>query len=81
MNDGISEPTQIEFEIGFDMDTKRFTIPIRNENGKLVGVKGRRVAKELGVCASVMPESKYIYIEKMDKTLEVYGLYKTKVYA
>ena len=78
MNDGISEETQIEFEIGFDLETKRFTIPIRNESGKLVGVKGRRVPKELGVCASVMPDSKYIYIEKMDKTLEVYGLYKTK---
>lgn len=78
IEDGISEDTQIEFEIGFDMDTKRFTIPVRDENGSLVGVKGRRVPSVFGSCASFMPESKYIYIEKMDKTLEVYGLYKTK---
>ena len=78
LEDGISEPTQIEFEIGFDLDSKRFTIPIRNEDGQLVGVKARRVPKTHGVCASIMPESKYIYIERMDKSLEVYGLYKTK---
>lgn len=78
LNDGISEQTQIEFEIGFDEETKRYTIPIRNEDGKLVGVKGRRIKKDaFGVCHSAMPDAKYMYIEEMDKSLELYGLYKT----
>ena len=30
-----------EFEIGFDEETNRYTIPIRSELGDLVGVKAR----------------------------------------
>lgn len=81
IRDGISESTQIEFEIGFDQETKRYTIPVRNQDGKLVGVKGRRIKEDyLGRCISVMPEAKYMYLEEMDKTIELYGLHKTRDY-
>ena len=41
--EGISLATQYFYQIGFDYLTHRISIPIRNENGELVGVKGRLI--------------------------------------
>ena len=38
-DDNISYQTQKDFEIGFDPESNRYTIPIRSELGDLVGVK------------------------------------------
>lgn len=40
-NRGFEPETLIEWEIGYDERGGRFTIPIRDEEGKLVGFKGR----------------------------------------
>lgn len=72
-NDGVSYATQKEFEIGFDLSTLRYTIPIRDELGTLVGVKGRFYKKDDG-------EEKYIYLEPCSKSKILYGLYKTMEY-
>ena len=70
LNDGIDLNTQREFEIGFDLDSERITIPIRDELGTLVGVKGRLFNREgFG--------DKYIYLERCSKSKLLYGLYKT----
>lgn len=71
--DGVSYETQIEFEIGVDPQSQRYTIPIRDELGTLVGVKGRCVGK----CTD---EEKYIYLERCAKTKILYGLNKTLPY-
>lgn len=68
--DGISYEVQNEFEIGYDFMEDRITIPIRDEHGVLVGVKGRLNYKPLSF------ENKYIYIEKCNKNAILYGLYK-----
>jgi DNA primase len=73
--DGISYSTQKEFEVGYDLSTNRFTIPIRDELSTLVGVKGRYVLKD---CPS--GEDKYIYLEPCAKSKLLYGLYKTISY-
>lgn len=39
--DNISTISQDKFEIGYDIVSQRITIPIRNEYGDLIGVKGR----------------------------------------
>lgn len=39
--DNISAESQNKFEIGYDVVSQRITIPIRNEYGDLIGVKGR----------------------------------------
>lgn len=70
LNDGISLKTQNEFEIGFDLDSERITIPIRDELRTLVGVKGRLFDKN-GI------GDKYIYLERCSKSKILYGLYKT----
>ena len=73
-DDGISYETQQEFEIGFDELTNRITIPIRDEIGTLVGVKGRYFGKP--------PEGelKYLYLEPCARNRILYGLYKTEPY-
>ena len=75
LNDNISHEAQAEFEIGFDLFSDRITIPIRDEMGRLVGVKGR--------LAWIEPDSynpKYIYLRQCAKSRICYGLYKTLPY-
>lgn len=70
--DNIDYKTQREFEIGFDEETNRYTIPIRSEIGDLVGVKGRYFYREVPE-----NENKYIYLEPCSKSKILYGLHKT----
>lgn len=74
-NDHIDYDTQKTFEIGFDEESNRYTIPIRSELGDLVGVKGRYFTRDVP-----KGEKKYIYLEPCAKTKIIYGLYKTIEY-
>lgn len=65
--DGIAYEVQQEFEIGYDLATHRITIPIRDELGTLVGVKGRAILNTQG--------DKYIYLEPCAKSHILYGLF------
>lgn len=67
-NDGISYATQKLFEVGYDDETNRITIPIRDEIGTLVGVKGRLFLNEIG------NQKKYMYIEPTPRNQILYGL-------
>lgn len=70
--DNIDYQTQGEFEIGFDEESNRYTIPIRSELGDLVGVKGRYFDREVPD-----NQNKYMYLEPCAKSKIIYGLYKT----
>lgn len=70
--DNIDYKTQREFEIGFDEETNRYTIPIRSEIGDLIGVKGRYFYRDVPE-----NENKYIYLEPCSKSKILYGLHKT----
>lgn len=70
--DNIDYSTQKEFEIGFDEESNRYTIPIRSELGDLVGIKGRYFYREIPE-----GENKYIYLEPCAKSKILYGLNKT----
>lgn len=70
--DGIPHEIQLDFEIGFDLATHRITMPIRDDLGTLVGVKGRAILEEQG--------DKYIYLEPCAKTHILYGLYNNYYY-
>lgn len=56
LNDHISLEVQKEFQIGYDAETQRITIPIRSAFSDLIGVKGR-ANFELGEY-----EPKYLYL-------------------
>lgn len=75
LKDNIGYATQEEFELGIDIFSHRVTIPIRDELGRLVGVKGRRV---WDVVDDYNP--KYIYLHQCAKSKLLYGLYKTLPY-
>lgn len=70
-NDNISYETQKCFQIGYDDETNYITIPIRDELGTLVGVKGRYFGNSNEV------ENKYIALEKYAKSKILYGLDKS----
>lgn len=71
-DDNIDYDTQKTFEIGFDEESNRYTIPIRSELGDLVGVKGRHFSRQVPE-----GENKYIYLEPCARSKIIYGLYKT----
>ena len=77
LNDNISYNTQMLFEIGYDDSTNRITIPVRDEFGNLVGVKGRLfLTKEQMTDEDV----KYLYLEKCNRARILYGLYLSEKY-
>lgn len=75
-NDGISYDVQKTFEIGYDQYSNRITIPIRNYDGKLIGVKGRW----FGDIPDGSDIQKYLYLEPCNKGQVLYGLDKTYEY-
>lgn len=66
IKDRISITTQEFFKIGYDVETDRITIPIRNEFGELIGVKGR-----LNYQSDVEP--KYLYLEQCPASKTLFG--------
>lgn len=72
-NDNISYQTQRDFEIGYDESTNRITIPIRDEFGTLVGIKGR-LFKDNTQITNDEKTYKYIYIEPCNRAKILYGL-------
>jgi len=70
--DNIPFYVQKEFEIGYDLNSNRITIPIRDEFGSLVGVKGRLWKEKLD-----KEDQKYLYLENCAKSKILFGLNKT----
>lgn len=69
--DGISLSTQRFFEVGYDPQTNRLTIPVYSEIGDLVGVKGRLFQDELEE-----GQNKYLYLFNCNKGKILFGLDK-----
>ena len=72
IKEGISWETQKEWEIGFCWESHRIITLIRNITGELIGVKGRAMDDE--------NPWKYLYVEEMNKSIELFGLHKTLPY-
>lgn len=70
LNDGISYKTQKIFEIGYDDERDMITIPIRDELGNLVGVKGR-------VCDETVVHNKYTYLIRCPRGKILYNLFRS----
>lgn len=67
LKDNIAYYSQDKFEIGYDVESQRITIPIRNEYGDLIGIKGRanwNVADD---------EPKYLYLVPCAMSRTLYG--------
>lgn len=70
--DNIPLSVQTEFEIGYDPSTNYISIPIRDELGSLVGVKGRWFG------ASNEVNNKYLYLERCNKSRILYGYFQNQ---
>lgn len=72
LDDNIDIPTQEKFEIGYSLRDERIIIPIRDEIGTLIGVKGRTTRPE-----EVEAGYKYMPLYKYPTGEILYGLDKT----
>jgi hypothetical protein len=70
-NDGISYKTQRYFNIMYDKSSSRIVIPLYDELGRLIGVKGRINRSDIG---DDVPKYLYLYECSASKTL--YGYYQ-----
>lgn len=59
LDEGISYRTQLEYNVGFDLLTKRIVFPIRNRFGDIVGVKGRLIENK--DVSDFNPKYNYLY--------------------
>lgn len=66
-SEGVTQDTSDRFGIGYDPISDAITIPIRNSEGELVGIKARGVSQE---------EVRFWYIYKTKKSLYLYGFYE-----
>jgi DNA primase len=75
LKDGISYSTQKTFQIGYDDESNRITIPIFDEINSLVSIKARLFKEELSE-----NDLKYIYLYKCPRNKILFGLNKTHDY-
>ena len=75
--DHISLETQMEFGFSYDVNTDRIVIPIRDQHGSLMGVKGRRNYE-----TDNEDDPKYLYLVpcQMSKTLFGYSTNYSSMY-
>jgi len=73
LEEGINYDTQKIFRIGFSLRHSRITIPIFDQYGNLLSVKGR-IIKEL---EDEYKDKKYIALYPYEKSKVLYGLHKT----
>lgn len=71
-NEGISLRTQEQFEAGLDAHSQRIIFPIRDEHGRLVGVKGRYVGNN----QDILENKKYMYLYKCNKSVMFFNMHR-----
>jgi DNA primase len=76
IQEGITWDTQMEFEVGYDLATDRVVTMVRNKDGQLIGVKGRYVGEN----KDILDSKKYLYLQKMNKSVELFNLHRALPY-
>lgn len=69
IEEGISYETQVKFGVGIDLESHRIVFPLKNREGKIVGVKGRIIKDDDD------PDRKYLYLYRCNNSLEWFGLH------
>lgn len=73
---GLEYQTQIDFQVGFDVQTERIIYPIHNEFGDIISIKGRVVDplyKEKGIY-------KFLYLYNFNKMIILYNWHNALQY-
>lgn len=67
LDEGISKATQIKFGVAIDLESKRVVFPIKDEDGDIVGIKGR-------IMRNSDDDRKYLYLGKrFNNRYELFG--------
>jgi len=72
IDQGIEYKTQLDFQVGYDIQTERIIFPIYNSFGDIISIKGRtshETYKEKGIY-------KFIYLYNFNKMIEWYNWHK-----
>lgn len=72
LDEGISIRTQRTFDVGFDLESKRIIFPIHDDEGNLIGVKGRLVHYE----KEEDKQFKYLYLHPCNKSIEWFNYHR-----
>lgn len=70
LDENVTYESQVEWKIGSDVFSERITIPIFNEIGDLIAIKGRKMDD------TDIDDSKYLYLYPCSKTQVLFGLHK-----
>lgn len=76
IDQGIEYNTQLDFQVGFDIQTERIIFPIYNSFGDIISIKGRTSLesyKEKGIY-------KFMYLYNFNKMIEWYNWHKAIYY-
>ncbi|NBI31005.1 toprim domain-containing protein [Chengkuizengella marina] len=76
IDEGINFEIQKIFEVGFHLNSQRVVTMVRNSKGELIGVKGRYVGKN----EVTQRQQKYLYLHRMNKSLELFNLHNAIPY-
>lgn len=76
IEEGIFWETQVYFEVGYDLLTDRVITMVHNKDGQLIGVKGRYI----GDNEEILDNMKYLYIEKTNKSIELFNYHRAVEY-
>ena len=76
LQEGLNYKTQLEFQIGYDVQSERIIFPIHNQFGEIVSIKGRTTDpdyKEKGIY-------KFIYLYPFNKQIEWFNWHRGLFY-
>lgn len=76
VEEGIEYNTQVEFQVGFDVQLERIIFPVHNAYGEIISVKCRTVDpdyKEKDI-------SKFLYFPNFNKMIELYNWHRAVYY-
>ncbi|OPH61862.1 DNA primase [Paenibacillus ferrarius] len=76
LDEGIEYKTQLEFQIGFDIQSERLIYPIHNQFGEIISVKGRTL--ELEYELKNIP--KFLYLIPFNMMYEWYNWHRAMYY-
>lgn len=76
LDEGIDYQTQLEFQIGLDIQSERVVFPIHNKSGDLIGVKGRTLDPDYK--SKKIP--KFLHLYNVNMISELYNWHRALYY-
>ncbi|MCR8641414.1 DNA primase [Paenibacillus sp. N1-5-1-14] len=76
IDEGIEYETQIEFQVGYDVQSERIIFPVYNAYGELISVKARTLDPDY----KIKDIPKFLYFPNFNKMIELYNWHRALYY-